>query len=258
MKYQLDLTNQQEVLVVTDWHRATLPVYRVIRKAKELGVKTIIHCGDLGYNFNNIHNNLFEKTLSKELKNSDLQMIWLDGNHDNQPWLNSLKTLDNGFKRTGKSNRLFYAPRGQRWQMAGRNLGALGGAITVNAFKYKEGITVFKDEQDVTDENVEALGYEKLDVLFTHEAPQGTQLENTLKLTDKDVINTSLTRDRILKAVHNTKPELVISGHWHEYENNEIIHENGFITKTQILKHEFYNNSAILLNLETLDYKVVI
>lgn len=117
-------------------------------------------------------------------------------------------------------DRCRWLPRGHRWEWSGVRFGALGGAFSVNWRWRAEGISWRRGEM-LTDADVARLGDEPLDVLISHDAPQGMPLRG-LPIPPVDEMRSAEVRVRILEAVEATEPALVVHGHWHHRYRHEL------------------------------------
>ena len=83
-----------------------------------------------------------------------------------------------------------------------------------------EGVSWWPNEI-LTDADVERLGEAPLDVLLSHDAPEGAPIRN-FELRPRDEMLCSQVRERILQAVKATQPKLVVHGHWHRRTSSEL------------------------------------
>lgn len=229
---------------------------QVLFSAARSGIDTIIHVGDLkvlwpedegpdGYRYDNL--------LDEVLKANGQTLLFIDGNHDNHAALRKLPVNDAGFGVLTEN--MLYVPRGHRWIMGGQRFGGLGGAYSIDRFFGVEGIDWWAEEE-VTAEDVAALGNGPLDVLITHDVPQGTDVASMLGISRKDELASTATRLLISDAVTNTAPALVFSGHWHQRVTHRLPFRE---TVVEVLDREFRDGNAVVLDLQTLTvspYKV--
>jgi predicted phosphodiesterase len=236
----------EKVLIAGDWHGNIPWMQTVLVKAAADGYRTLIHVGDLAVLWPGEQQ--FTRRLVRCLRELDLRLIFVDGNHDVHPKLRALPRNADGFGAI--SDRLLYAPRGHRWELDGVRFGALGGAHSIDKQWRTEGQTWWPQE-DVTAEDVKALGDEPLDVLITHEAPAGINVQSFLAgqlpaELDQESYNSRL---HVLDAVRATEPELVFCGHWHQ-RHAETLPGSG--TRVEVLDREKSEGNLVTLHLEDL------
>lgn len=244
--FDISKHNPSKVIVAGDWHRnpyATWPK-RVVEFAAQNQIDTILHVGDFGYNYGSTDAYSFEKPLHEALQKNDVKLVWIDGNHENHEMLRDAPRLSNGFVQTGKRGNIFYAPRGQRWTWSGRDFGALGGAWSPNGERLKEGLTVFKDLEQPTWDDLGKLGDSPLDYLITHDAPERVALKSILGIVEE-----TPTRKILQKAVDTTKPSRVFSGHWHRRLDYRLPRADGLESMGHILDKEWTPGNIVILDL---------
>lgn len=236
------------VLICGDWHGNTTWAVKVLFAAARSGYDTIIHVGDLkvlwpdqegpdGYPFDN--------TLDQVLKANGQTLLFVDGNHDNHRALRALPVNDAGFGVITET--LLYVPRGHRWSMGGLRFGGLGGAYSIDRFFGHEGDDWWLEEE-VSQDDVVKLGSEPLDVLITHDVPQGTQVVSNALVSHKDELLSQASRLLISDAVRNTAPSQVFSGHWHQRVTSRLPYRE---TVVEVLDREYHPGNAVVLDLET-------
>lgn len=118
------------------------------------------------------------------------------------------------------TDRCVYLPRGHRWTWNGVRFGALGGAFSIDWRERRVG-TSWWPEEVTTAKDVEKLGSGPLDVLVTHDAPEGVPLSG-LRLPVEDQVRTDAVRSLVADAVKATSPALVLHGHWHRRHSFEL------------------------------------
>ena len=244
----IDELNPGRVIIAGDWHRNLFAAWPkiVIRLAQELEISTIVHVGDFGYKYGSIDAYNFEKPLHKALLDAHINLIWIDGNHDNHEMRLRLSTGVDNFIQTGARGNIYYAPRGLRWQWAGKTFGALGGAFSPNWRKLVEGKTLFKELEEVTWNDLEKLGKAPLDYLITHDVPERVILSSPLGIMQK-----TETRVILQEAVDTTKPLRVFSGHWHRRVDFRIPRADGQTSFGHILDKEWTKGNVLILDLIT-------
>lgn len=248
-----------KIITAGDWHGNTRWMRQVLTCAARDGYKVIVHVGDLKVLWYDEYPDYpepgaFTAELARLLEELGLAFIFVDGNHDVHPKLRALPVNADGFCVI--SDRLLYAPRGHRWSLGGVRFGALGGAYSIDRNRGTEGWDWFVDEVTVP-EDVEALGTETLDVLITHDAPAGIDVETMFDLPESSEREGNIVRALLRDAVRATEPKLVFSGHWHQRRTGLM---PGMETRVHVLDKEFMAGNTVTLDLATLavgDYKPV-
>lgn len=240
----------QRILLAGDWHRhvGARHAIKVVQFAKENDIDTIVQLGDFGYRFgkNGDDGYRFEKPLQIALAANNVNLVWIDGNHDNHRLLHDLPRLANGFVKTGSSGRIFYAPRGHRWTWRDRTFGALGGAWSVNWRHLTEGVDLFSLLEETSDEDLASLGAGPLDYLLCHDVPKRVAMKSIL-----GEVLTENTRKILQQAVDTTKPLRVFSGHWHQRKDYRIPRKDGLESFGHLLNMEYFDDNIAILDLET-------
>ncbi|WP_043497276.1 metallophosphoesterase family protein [Georgenia sp. SUBG003] len=237
------------VVLAGDWHGNIWWARGVVERAARAGVHMIWQLGDAAFRWP-AEGGRFDRKVDKYLGDNDVELIWLDGNHDSHTRLRKLECDDDGFAPLSERNR--YAPRGLRFMANGRQVGVLGGAFSVDRDRRREGMTLWADLEEPTQEDIEQLGDDPLDVLLTHEAPTGVQLRSQLKLPDDVVARANNSRDLVRQAVERTRPALLAHGHWHQRLTSELIRADGGVTRVESLAADDMPRDAVLLDLKTL------
>lgn len=199
-----------------DWHANTHWAVRTIHTLCEAGVDTIVHTGDFGYTFSDS----FVGPVNKALKSTGIDLYFVDGNHDDHPWIWSHpKNAEGNYKIT---NQIFAIPRGHRWEWWGLTFMGLGGAHSVDAdYRRKQRLHWWPTEW-ITDEELEYAGREgDVDVVIAHDVPAGVPVpgisfENGLKFFSmQELLSAEQHRQRISAALYDLQPKYWIHGHYH-------------------------------------------
>lgn len=259
MNSRVAFPNLQEIypsriVIAGDWHRHHKAIHalKVIDYANRIGADGIVHVGDLGFNFDwnkHSHGGTFEKPLRNALEQNDMFMVWIDGNHENHTWLRELPVREDGFAQTGAGGRIFWAPRGHRWEWFGVKFGALGGAFSVNYKQLIEGRSFFENIEEVQESDLVTLGDEELDVLLTHEVPHGVPLQNQISISEATALRAVKSRILLRKAVEKVKPMHVFSGHWHQKVDYDLVRSDDGISTCHVLDREYSPNNILVLDL---------
>lgn len=227
-------------MVVGDTHGDIEWAARVTRIAAANGASVILQGGDFGYwprmvvRHTHPHHELFLGCIARECKASDvIEWIVIDGNHDDHYEL--ARQCGHGLDEDGLvplGERVRYAPRGTRFDLAGVTVGTLGGAVSLdawadkdgfdfgNGFHYTVGWDWFPELEAPKLSDVEHLGTEPVDILLTHEAPSFVDMRayerlKGIRLSPEALAKTAATRELVSLAAVNTRAPLVVHGHWH-------------------------------------------
>lgn len=161
MDYDIDMGPDPDLLMIAgDWHGNTRWAQAAIEAAYVKGADAILQVGDFGYwpGEQSLGDGYLTK-LNEQLEHYDLNLFWLDGNHENHELLNP------GFK----SGRIQHLPRGFRWQWWGKTWMSVGGGVSVDKEWRTEGVSWFPEET-LTPEQFEYSTREgKVDIIVSHD-----------------------------------------------------------------------------------------
>lgn len=145
------------------------------------------------------------------------QGVWLrviDGNHDFHPAVLAAYAPDDQGIAAVRDRRLDWATRGARWEWCGVRFGALGGAYSIDRMWREPGVTWWETET-ITDAERDLLGAEALDVLLTHDAPQGVGWAEVDTSGPKVDPASRANREQVERARRATRPAILLHGHYH-------------------------------------------
>ena len=192
----------RNVLMLGDVHSAFGDVTRAIdhhRKILEAKGKTldkVIQVGDFGHNY--LHARM-------DPKGFGVPFYFIDGNHDNIPWLQSLEAPYKVAENT------YYVPRATHWE----GINFLGGAQSIDRSYGREGFNWFPEEIP-SDEEYEAFASLPAAAIWvTHTAPVDV-VQRVLRNGGK--------LDPVSQALHKIyadsahKPKYWFCGHLHKSE----------------------------------------
>ena len=118
------------VLLVGDSHGDAPFLCERLSTAKEVGCDLVFQLGDFGYAFVDS----FLKSVSHRAVQTGIPLLFIDGNHDNHPWLRQRVDADNGADApfVEIAPEVFYVPRGSIWTWKQMTFLALGGAYSID------------------------------------------------------------------------------------------------------------------------------
>lgn len=201
------------VLVAGDVHGDPYWIKQLIQYAKELECAGILQLGDFGARWPG-NNSQFERTASERLVAEDLWCWFIDGNHEGWPGLLKAQA-ESDSQAVEIEPRVIWLTRGLRWAWNGIRFGALGGAFSVDCRFRADGFNWWRVEECPTEDDLDILGDERLDVLLTHDAPSSVTLPEGMNLSYDLELRANEIRDRLELARQMTAPSLVLHGHWH-------------------------------------------
>lgn len=247
-----------EIIIAGDWHGVTPWVTdAVIPYANSHGIETIVQLGDFGYDWPGPKRFQYEIELSKKACLYNVKIVFIDGNHENHDSLDEL-IENNKPNKDGHYevlSNLFYSPRGNRWNWDGVRFGSLGGAFSVDKEARTHG-TSWWPQEDITQRDMDALGSEPLDVMFTHEAPYGLTPMDLYRVSGnlpQAVENAAkVSKYYVEEAMRSTEPKVLFHGHWHYFVDH-------YSDPTRIigLDCERSKKNLCYLNLENLNVRYV-
>lgn len=211
-----------KILLAGDWHGNTSAARRAIDYALRHGCSKIVQLGDFGYWEHTSEGARYLWKLERMLGSADVELYFVDGNHDNHPLLwRMYPPLENGFSKVREQ--LFYCPRGHRWEWDGVRFLACGGAYSIDKdrrlaseHKLKKPRTRWWPTEMIRPEDIErsSLGG-KVDVVFSHDCPAGVEIPG-IHAMDKQIFpDSNMNREYLRRVVLNTKPRLICHGHYH-------------------------------------------
>lgn len=204
----------QTVAFAGDWHGNMSWAIMAIDYAHDHGADTILHLGDFGI-WQNME--IFTKVVQQELAKRDMRLYFIDGNHEQFPYLYSFPVDDHGFRVI--EDHVFHIPRGHVWDWDGLRFMGLGGAYSIDRMYRKLHLSWFLEEV-ISEEDVNnALhnGAESVDVLLTHDAPDSVNipLNNGIVLPEILQFESYENRRMLGRVVNALRPALLLHGHYH-------------------------------------------
>jgi predicted phosphodiesterase len=196
-----------------DWHANTRWATSAIGYAAEHGAGVILHLGDFGYEFRPA----FLRGLDRALAATNLQLLFVDGNHEAFPTLLRYPVRGNGLRQV--SERVWHLPRGFRWTWGGVRFLALGGAYSIDRQWRTPGSSWWWQEE-ITDEQVAAaIAGPEVDVLISHDCPTGVAIPDLEESADQwpplDLIRAEGHRRQLARVAEVTRPRWLWHGHYH-------------------------------------------
>lgn len=226
--------NESPLVIAGDLH-GNLPWARMLaRAASAAGARTILQVGDMAALWRGHGKGRAETKLDRYLGALGLELIFIDGNHDNHHDLRELTVEADGLARVREN--IKYLPRGGSITLQNLHIGGLGGAFSVDYEWRTPGVDWWPDIEEVEVVDVEKLiAGGALDILLTHDVPSVIQLMGNLELSAETIARAQVSRDLLQRAVDTIRPANVFCGHWHQRLIGAVAHADGFLTRVDVL-----------------------
>jgi predicted phosphodiesterase len=249
-----------KILVAGDFHGNTKWAKLVVKEAQRRGCDRIYQVGDFGYWEHVPRGGDFLHDLAVTLDEAKMQLVFVDGNHENHTMLRDLYVNDgmrtpDGFYLLRKG--IKYAARGTRWEVDGVRFLALGGAYSVDKEYRTPGHSWWPEETISIAEAEAACEGGEVDVVLSHDSPAGVR--NAIGGTtagNKDLWPESYANRRVLRAVvDEVRPRLLLHGHYH-HRNSEVLElDDGWKVNVEGLGRDGMGHKAFV-TLETPSLRV--
>ena len=209
-----------------DWHGNVACATSRLQEFGAAGVSTVYQVGDFGL-WPGSGGKSFLRTVDATCEQSDVQLFIVLGNHEDYGRVKLMRTDDAGWLCLKDYPRLRFATRGHTWvDAAGPRFAALGGAGSIDRSTRRPGVSWWPDEQLTEDDcarlvtNVHSQGWQRVDVMITHEAPAGLRRLGITAapawLTPEVEAYCYAQRVRLREAMDEVAPRSLVHGHWHE------------------------------------------
>lgn len=222
----------QRILLCGDLHANTAAAVAVIDHADALGADLILQAGDFGYWSRDRQGRSFLQKVAVRLERHNLELWWVDGNHEDLERLSTLPLQVDGTRwlrdvHGELSPTIRHLPRAHRWRWGETRWLAVGGAVSVDRDMRRPGVDWFPQEE-LTDAEADAVIADgPADVVVAHDAPLGVPflrqwLRQDLPAWRRDspwpvgrLIRSDEHQRRIRRVVEGVEARVVIHGHHH-------------------------------------------
>ena len=161
------------------------------------------------------------------------KILWLDGNHENHDWIDSLPVSKwHGGNIHYISHKVIHLMRGNIFDIEGKTFFVMGGAPSIDKAMRTEGISwwpreeISRDESELAVTNLEKVNY-KVDYILTHTCPKSI-ITPMFRFPEETLIK-SYTEDFLDEIAPKVVCKKWLFGHWHEnkqYERYRCIYED--------------------------------
>lgn len=199
----------ERLLLAGDTHGDLSQIRYLLKMAAEMQIDRIVQVGDFGYW---PHMAPFHERVDGLASAEGVEFYWLDGNHENFDALEQAVDFD-ATEPQAMGESLWYLPRGSTWQWGGCRFMALGGAYSIDKDYRTEGRSWWRQEMLTHAQVYRALDRGPVDVLLTHDAPEGAcPIITPLYKGDEESRGNRLAVTAVMEAV---QPRLLVHGHYH-------------------------------------------
>ena len=203
-----------------DTHGQAMATERAFRHAVRNGCERILQVGDFGFGWKTRQIkggqtvDDFVYTVSKFVTRFDVELDWIDGNHENHIDLNDLPLDADGARTILPGVR--HLPRGYRFELGGRRFLAAGGAVSVDKKSRVPYISWWPGEE-LSDADVMRCSGPPVDIMLTHDAPlESTVFDYHMEgFGHEATINSYANRKRISLILEKARPTWIFHGHMH-------------------------------------------
>lgn len=222
------------IVIAGDLHGDLQWARHLIRSAHTAGARTILQVGDLGVLWPGARKGRFDAKLDRYLGHFDVDLVFIDGNHDNHAELRALKVDPDGLATV--LPRIRYLPRAGRTVIQGLTTGGLGGAFSVDHRFRRAGVDWWPGIEEIEGQDLQKLvSGGPLGILLAHEVPAAVELAGEWVLPPEDSAAAQKSRHLLQHAVEALRPVNVFSGHWHQRITDVIPHSDGTQTRVDVL-----------------------
>jgi len=219
-----EMTHADRLGFIGDTHGDLTFTLRAIRSLSLRGVPAVVVAGDFGFVWGRDRAGL--NALSAAATELKVWLMFVDGNHEDFDALYAFPVGDDGIRWVAP--RIGHLPRGSRFSIQGLRFAVMGGANSIDRWHRREGVSWWSGEQ-ISDDDLERLGSEPVDVLISHDAPEPLpMLDQRLRMTKKywslgGLAYAARGRTQFTRAFRQVRPATAIGGHYHCFVD-QVVH----------------------------------
>lgn len=223
------LENITRVGVSGDWHGNLGWVLPVLKNFKNHGIQHIVQVGDFGFIWGGADTATGLRKLIRDLERNDQYVYVVLGNHEDYARVDATPENEDG-TRFYRSERIILLPRGFRGVIGGKTFVALGGANSIDFEGRTEWVSWWRGESITLGDVYRTVEGGHADIMFTHDAPAGVTMpydELGGGWSAKAIRYSNEGREMLRTAVDAVKPEILIHGHHHIYQDVVTVLNDG-------------------------------
>lgn len=197
-----------------DWHGNFPYTRKALNYAANHGAEVVVHVGDFGvwspYNY--------IRAVGDEAARLGLQVFFVDGNHEDHLWLDSMPVREDGFRVL--HDNVAHITRGTIWTWDNVNFMGLGGAHSVDRQWRREDVDWFSEETITYGQAFEAWStVHDIDIMITHDCPDRVDIPgiagNPLGFPAAEIDLAEKHRELLGFVVDSVQPKILVHGHYH-------------------------------------------
>jgi predicted phosphodiesterase len=206
-----------KLMLAGDWHHHTRWALRVIEHADAQGVDTILQLGDFGFWPDSDGYDPYVAAISRHLRDRDIRLFWVDGNHDNHDAIDAGQAADRA--------PIVHLRRGTRWRWWDKDWMAVGGGVSVDKARRHEGIDWFDREVLTPAELKHCCREGNVDIIVSHDCPAGVRIPGNHALKKqglawnafppKAIAESEAHRALLAEICESTGVDYLFHGHYH-------------------------------------------
>lgn len=216
------------MLVQGDTHGNTNAIGHAFAQAQRQQAELVIQVGDFGYGWKIRDSRCaFTDKVSRYAQAYDLDLWWIDGNHENFDYLEAVGAFG-ADEPVEVAPRVWYVPRGTLLPVGDSRCLFVGGAYSVDK-PYRTPHQSWWPQEELTGGQVErALQHENVDVIFSHDvcntgfraalslAADGNEdLDHLVWKNDRTFPEARRNRMALEAIYEHHHPRLLVNGHYH-------------------------------------------
>lgn len=212
----------EKVGVMGDTHGTADAVRLGLEAIAYLGAETVLHVGDFGLWQGNTGYKYLRKVSAALQKYGQTMYVTL-GNHENYTLLDAMEEREDGVKFVQGFENILFLPRPFVWEWHDKKFMSVGGANSIDVFHRTPNIDWWEGERITYAEELQARAVGKVDVMITHDCPQGVDIlhfggggSNPYIWSAEDVHYANGSRKSLRSITNIAKPEMLLHGHWHK------------------------------------------
>lgn len=221
---------KERFIIAGDWHGIAMDALNVVSEAHIRNIPVIVHVGDFGI----WHNDKpFLDKLESVLDLYDIELYFIDGNHENFDMLYTKRLKEDGTRYV--RDHISYLPRGFRWEWQGMSFMALGGAASIDRKYRKEGYDWWPQELISEYDIDKAIKGGPVDVMFTHDSPSTAPNSITDNLPGQmnarrafgtlALETCTWHRTQLARVTNVVMPKALFHGHYHQWMQGIYKHQ---------------------------------